>query len=112
MDRKLRVAAAVAILSILVGGVILLAPAYWRNLKLQQHLESIVSEPDVEKRPDEQLQTAVSTKAASLGIQFNPDQVRVDRTSGTLHVEARYVVHVDVPLYTVDLHFRAASGAK
>lgn len=112
MDKKLRVAGAVVIMSILGASAILLAPAYWRNLLLQQQLEHIVAEPDIEKRSDETVQSSVCSKARSLGIALNPDQVRVDRTSGHLHVDARYVVRVDVSVYTVDLHFRASSGAK
>ena len=100
------------ILGILAASVIFLAPAYWRNLLLQQHLERVISEAGVEKSADESLQANIAQKAAELGIQLNREQVRVDRTSGHLHVETKYVVHIDVPIYTVDLHFRASSGAK
>jgi hypothetical protein len=108
----LRLAGAVVILAVLAGSAVLLAPAYWRNLRLQQQLEGMVSEPDLQKRPDEQLRVSVAGMAASLGIRLRQDEVRIDRTGGRFRVEAKYVVRVDIPVYTVDLHFRAASGAK
>ncbi|MCW5977178.1 MAG: hypothetical protein KIT09_03835 [Bryobacteraceae bacterium] len=112
MARKWRVAGAIAILAVLAAGAALLTPAYWRNLRFEQYLENLVSEADIEKRPDDFVRVAVAGRAASLGIPLRPEDVRVDRGAGRLRIETRYVVRVDVPIYTVDLHFRANSGAR
>ena len=112
MARTWRIVGALVILGVLAAGAVLLAPAYWRNLRLEQYLESMVSQPDSEKRSDQLLQVDVAGKAASLGVPLRPEEVRIDRSAGRLRIETKYVVRIDVPIYTVDLHFRANSGAK
>ena len=49
-------------------------------------------------------------KASSLGIPLHTGDVTVERHSANLHIRALYVVRVDLPLYTVDLHFRPEAG--
>ena len=112
MSNTWRIAAGIAILVILAATAVLLAPSYVRNMQLQQFLEESLQQQGVEDKPTEMLQVAVADKAAQLGIPLRPEQVRVDRTGGSLRIEARYIVRIDLPVYTVDLHFRAGSGAQ
>ena len=112
MKNTLRTAAGIAVLGALALTAILLAPAYVRNMKLQQFLAETVGDPTSLERPVEMLQVDVADKAARLGIPLRPSQVSIDRSGGSLRIEARYIVRVDLPVYTVDLHFRARSGAR
>ena len=112
MTSKWRVAAGVTILVLLVVSAVVLAPSYYRHFRLEQSLEELVSEEGGVDRTDAELRQQVIAGAAALGIPLREDQIRVSRSGGALRVEARYIVRVDVPAYTVDLHFRAGSGAR
>ncbi|HUJ21730.1 MAG TPA: hypothetical protein VLX58_09430 [Bryobacteraceae bacterium] len=94
-----RVAAGVAVLAglSLVGA--LLAPVYFRNLELERYLQG---RPQVS---DEVLKRAIIEKGSSLRLNVVPDHVQVRRSPTSGQVSVRYVVRVDLSLYTVDLHF-------
>jgi hypothetical protein len=40
------------------------------------------------------------------------DNVRIQRTSDRVQIDVRYFVRVDLPLYTVDLHFYPGAGSR
>ncbi|MCP5117466.1 MAG: DUF4845 domain-containing protein [bacterium] len=107
-----RKAAGITILVALAATVVLLAPAYYRNLQLEGSLERLVAQEDVGQRSDDELRAAIASQARALGIPIDTTQVRVDRALGPLRIEVRYIVQVDLEIYTVDLHFRAGSGAR
>lgn len=112
MTSKWRVAAGVVILALLAGSVVVLAPTYYRHFRLEQSLEGLVSGEGAVDRSDEELRRQAVAGAVAVGIPLREDQIRVSRSGGALRIEARYIVRVDVPAYTVDLHFRAGSGAR
>jgi hypothetical protein len=56
------------------------------------------------------LQVRVVDRAARLGLAIRPEQVRLQRSGEGLRIEVRYAVPIDLPFYTVDLHFRASAG--
>ncbi|MBI3681538.1 MAG: hypothetical protein HY235_14230 [Acidobacteria bacterium] len=62
--------------------------------------------------PPEVLAAAVAERAARLGLRLTADQVRVYRSDAGAYIEGRYAVRVDLFVYTVDLHFRPAAGAR
>lgn len=92
---------------IIVG--IALAPAYLQNLEYQRYLDGAV---DRTQNPDA-LVADVVNKAAQLGLPVRTGDVHVTKTAGGVRVEIIYVIRVDLPLYTVDLHFHptASSGS-
>lgn len=112
MAKTWRILGAVAILVVLGTAAVWLAPAYIRHFRFQRAMDAALAEPGIARRPVEALQVAVAARAASLGIPVKPEQVRVDWRGGRLQAEVRYLVRVDLPLYTVDLHFRAHSRAR
>lgn len=112
MKKILRIGAGVAILVILALTAILLAPTYSRHVQLEQFMEEIAAEQGAVERSDEMLRVAVASEAARLGIPLRAEQVQVERSNGSTGIKARYNVRIDLPIYTVDLHFRAGSGAR
>ena len=109
---KLRIAAAIGVVVILIGFCALLVGPYWRNWKLQTFVEDLTYDPGSANRPLEALAASVVDRATRLGVPVQPDQVKVTRTDGQLYVEARYIVRVDLGVYTVDLHFRPSAGVR
>jgi hypothetical protein len=97
------------VVTLLVGFGILLLPAYAANYRFQRFLERAVQDPALLALPPDAIRIAVSQAAARLGVPLKPDQVRLRADNG-LRIEARYFVRVDMPLYTVDLHFNPKAG--
>jgi hypothetical protein len=109
---RLRIAAAVLILALLVFTISRLAPFYLDNMRLQSYVEGIAQDAANRTRPDDMLRVAVLEKAASLGLPVTAGDVQIKRSNETMRVDVRYIVHVDFPLYTVDLHFYPGAGQK
>ncbi len=82
-----------------------LIPPYFENMRFQQYLTGAVAE----RRPPEMLQAAILNKAAELGLPVRAEDVHVTRQGNGLRVEIVYVIRVDLPLYTVDLHFHPSA---
>lgn len=107
-----RVAVALAILGVFAAALLWLAPVYLRHYRFERAVEGLMAEPGLAERPAELVQVAVAARAAALGLPLKPEQVRVGASSGRLEVEVRYVVRIDLPVYTVDLHFRVRSRSR
>ena len=106
-----RTLAGLAILAVMIAGAVLITPAYVRNWRFRQAVDEYLGQPDIAARSDEVICAEVADQAASLGITVKQGDVRVERATGRLRVEVRYLYHVDLLLYTVDLHFRAGGWA-
>jgi hypothetical protein len=95
---------------VLAGFGVLLIPHYRRHRAFERALERVMIEPAGQAAPDGILRARVVNQAASLGLRVEDGQVRVRRTAAGVRLEVRYAVPVNLTLYTVDLHFRAATG--
>jgi uncharacterized membrane protein len=109
---RLRQAAGVAVLAILVILGVRLIPIYMHNRELQQFVEDATHRAAAPTSSDEVVRSWVLAKAADLALPVKADDVHIQRTSETLHIEVRYAVRVDLPLYTVDLHFYPGAGSR
>jgi hypothetical protein len=103
VTQKLRAAAALVILAGLGFFAVAITPAYWRNFRFQQSLGELRG---LERLPDDAVRAQVRSKAAQNGIAVRDDQIRVERSARGRKIEALYIDRVDLPFYTVDLHFR------
>lgn len=104
-----RIAAGVGVLAALAGMGALLLPPYYENWKFQDSLSEMMSEKGAAALPPEALRVAVVNRAAGLGLPVHNGDVRVIKKGAQAKVEVLYVVRVDFPLYTVDLHFHPAA---
>lgn len=84
-----------------------LIPAYFENMEFQRYLDRAVERT----QSPESLVADVVNKAAQMGLPVRAGDVHVTRTGSGLRVELIYVIRVDLPLYTVDLHFHPAAGS-
>ncbi len=104
--RHWRTAGGVAVLAALAFFAARLVPVYVNNFRLQQFLEETAQHKASIEAPDDLIRVQVVNEAARLGLPVRADQVRVRRAPGKIRIEVLYIVPVDLPLYTVDLHFR------
>ncbi len=108
--RRLRMAAGVAVLFVLAAIAVVLVPPYVANWKLQRYVNELIDDPATAGQPPDSVRARVVSKAAALGVPLHSEDVQVRPSGKALHIDALYVVHVDVAGYTVDLHFRPAAG--
>ena len=94
-----RLVAGWGVLAALVWIGILLIPVYLHNFELSKLLRSshIISENGARQ--------LVLDRGHSLGLDISPNQLDIRRLPGSTAVDVHYVVRVNFPLYTVDLHF-------
>ena len=109
---RVRIAAAVLILVVLGILGARLAPIYVENMRLQSYVAAITQDEVALTRPDEALRVAVLEKAAFLGLPVKAENVQIKRSTESMRIDVRYIVRVDFPLYTVDLHFYPGAGSR
>ncbi|HLK18897.1 MAG TPA: hypothetical protein VKT81_08070 [Bryobacteraceae bacterium] len=109
-ERTWRTLAGVAVLVLLGLILVRLTPPYFENWKLQRYLNDLADDPEIAKRPPDLVRSDILNKSASLGLPVHGGDVQVSRFENALKIEVLYIVHVDLPGYTVDLHFRPAAG--
>ncbi len=103
---KWRLAAGAAALLVMLIVAGRLVPSYWRNLEFQRSLEGVAQEALSSGKSDEAVRVAVVNCAAGLGLPVKFEDVSLKRTERRLEVQVLYVVPAELPLYSVDLHFR------
>jgi hypothetical protein len=89
-----------------------MAPIYIDNYELQRYVEEITQSAGNQARSDDLLRTWVVEKATALDLPVRAKDVQVKRSSGGVRIDVRYVVRVDLPVYSVDLHFYPGAGAQ
>jgi hypothetical protein len=101
-----RVAAGVGVLVVFLAVTGALIPPYFQNMEFQRYLDHAVERT---QSPD-MLVADVVNKAAQMGLPVRAGDVHVAHTGSGLRVDLIYVIRVDLPMYTVDLHFHPAAG--
>jgi hypothetical protein len=101
-----RVMAGVGVLVVLAIMAGALIPPYFRNLEFQRYLDRAVERTG----SPEILVADVVNRAAQLGLPVRASDVHAIRNGNGLRVEIVYIIRVDLPLYTVDLHFHPSAG--
>ena len=107
---RARIAAGVVVLAVMVWIGAGMLPPYFRDLEFQSYLNDLAGSPQLRAAPVELVATRVAGKAASMDIPLKFADVKVLRLGDRLRIELKYVVPVDLGIYSVDLHFRAAVG--
>jgi hypothetical protein len=107
-----RIAAAVLILAGLVFFLATFAPYYLRNLKMQSFVSEITRQVENKAKSDDVLRAWVLEKARQLELPITEDEVHVTHPLDGLRIDIRYFVKIDVPGYTVNLHFYPGAGSQ
>jgi hypothetical protein len=107
-----RVAAGVAVLAGLLILVATFAPIYIHNLQLQNFVTDLATRPDTASKSDDLLRTWVLDKAHALQLPVRNDNIKIAHAADGTHINVRYFVRVDLPGYTVDLHFYPGAGSR
>jgi hypothetical protein len=106
--RCVRVSLASVILLTLAAFAVFLTPVYYRNLRFARALGQLASRPGV--KADSALRAIVVERAARLGLPVRYGDVALRGSRERLRIEVNYQVPVDLPLYSVSLHFHPVGG--
>jgi hypothetical protein len=104
--------AAAAVLTALLAFTAMFAPIYYRNLELQNYVSGVAQRVEIQTNSDDVLRTWVLDKAHELDLPVKEDNVHVIRSKEGVRIDVRYFVRVDLPGYTVDLHFYPGAGSQ
>lgn len=107
-----RIVAGGLILAMLLLAGVLFTPLYVRNLALQNFVAGVTHDVGNQKKPDLVLRAAVLEKAEQLRLPVTAENVQIIRTVDRMRIDVRYSVRVNLPLYTVDLHFYPGAGSR
>ena len=107
-----RIAAALLIVAALALIAAKVGPIYVRNLELQNFVNDLSRQSGTPSQTDDLLRSQVIQKAQGLGLPVKADNVRIVRAADNVRFDVRYVVRVDMPGYTVNLHFYPGAGSR
>jgi hypothetical protein len=101
-----RIAAGILVLAALGLFAAVLTPIYVRSLRFHEFVSSLPHNVGArDGSGDALLLGMVLDKARSLSLPVTASDVHIIRTGGEMRIIVRYVVKVDLPGYTVELHF-------
>ena len=109
-----RIALGVLVLAGLVFLLAVFTPIYFSNLKLQGFVSDVTQHVDNQAKPDDLLRTMVVDKAHQLNLPVSAENVHISRAAGGAlqTIDVRYEVRVNLPGYTVNLHFYPGAGSR
>jgi hypothetical protein len=107
---KWRLAAGVLVLVGLIAFGVVLIPLYYRNYEFQGYVSAAAENAANRNKSDDVLREWLVEKADALQLPVKPGDVRIKRSAGSMRIDVRYVVRVDLPGYTVNLHFYPGAG--
>ena len=107
-----RIALAILILATMAFVLGSFAPIYFRNLELQHYVSDVTHSVANQSKSDDLLRTFVLAKARQLDLPIAEDNVHIVRSPDGMRIDVRYFVRVNLPGYTVDLHFYPGAGSQ
>jgi hypothetical protein len=107
-----RIAAAVVVLAGLGLFAALFFPIYFHNLELQNFVTEVAARPNAQSQSDDLVRTWVLDRAYQLKLPIRADNVKISHSPEGVRIDVRYQVKVDLPGYTVNLHFYPGAGSR
>jgi hypothetical protein len=104
---------------VIVASVILLAtlaPPFFSNYQFEDALKTESQMSTYTTKTEDVSRDEVFKKAQDLEIPLTKEQIKVVRNgavgTGSVEIEAAYMVHVNLPFYPMDLNFNASARNK
>jgi len=107
-----RIAAALLVVAGLGLFAARVGPIYIHNLQLQNFVGDFAAQPQNLTLADDLVRARVLERARALDLPVTPDNVKIMRGAKQMRIDVRYIVRVDLPGYTVDLHFYPGAGSR
>lgn len=93
-----------------------LIPVYYANYELSDVIKTEATLETYTTKPEADIQDLIYKKAQELQVPLTKDDIKVTRRgttgTGSLTIQAPYIVHIDLPGYPLDLHFDPSTENK
>jgi hypothetical protein len=106
-------------IGVIVVGVYLAAeliPPYFANYEFEDVVKNEAMINTYNAKPEDAIREELFKKAQELEIPLTKEEIKVHRTgptgTGTLLIETKYSVHIDLPGYPMDLNFEPGTVNK
>jgi hypothetical protein len=87
----------------------MLIPPYFSNYQFEDAIKTEAQMSTYSTKTEDAIRETIFKKAQDLEIPVSKEQIKVQRTgvqnAGSVLIEARYTVHVSLPVHPVDLNF-------
>jgi len=95
---------------------IMLIPPYFSNYQFEDAVKNEAMINTYNTKPEDAIREELFKRAQDLEIPVTKEQIKVRRTgstgTGSLVIETKYTVHVDLPGYPMDLNFAPSTVNK
>ena len=91
---------------------IVFTPIYIHNFQLQSFVANLTHSASSQPLPDDALRDQIVAKANVLNLPVAANDVHISRSSDGLFIDLQYFVTVNLPGYTVNLHFHPGAGSR
>lgn len=89
--------------------IAVLVPPFFSNYQFEDAIRTEAQMDTYNTKTEDQIRDAIFKKAQELDVPVTREQIKVQRTgvtgTGSISIEAPYVVHVNLPGYPLDLNF-------
>jgi len=102
---------ALVLLVLLALGAFLL-PVYLHNLEFQRYVSVLAEDPRTHENDDSLIRSRLVDKADELKLPVRFENIQIARTAESVRITVKYAVHVNLLVYTVDLHFYPGAGSR
>jgi hypothetical protein len=96
--------------------IAVLAPPFFSNYQFEDAIRTEAQMDTYNTKTEDQIRDAIYKKAQDLDVPVSREQIKVQRSgvtgTGSISIEAPYIVHVSLPGYPLDLNFDPASRNK
>jgi hypothetical protein len=96
--------------------IAVLAPPFFSNYQFEDSLRTEAQMDTYNTKTEDQIRDAIFKKAQELDVPVSREQIKVQRSgvtgSGSISIEAPYIVHINLPGYPLDLNFDPSSRNK
>jgi hypothetical protein len=89
-----------------------LVPPFFNDWQFADFIDGEARIDTYNLKPEADIRKDVMRAARDNDIPITDDKVVIQRGNGTISIEAKYSVHVDLPGYPLDLQFDASSKNK
>ena len=101
------------VIAALIYVAIQVFPPYLHNFQFQDGIEEIARFSSVDPRATEEaIREKAAKQAKDDGVPLTAEQINVTRGDGEVAIWAEYNVHIDLPVYPFDLHFKPQTKSK
>jgi hypothetical protein len=110
--KTLRAVFGIVFIVAVVVAVVELVPPYYNNYQLQDAITDEARMNTYTPKSVEEMRDTIWKRCKQLDISVSREQVNVQREGQSVSIWLDYTVHVDLPVYPVDLNFHPSSKNK